>query len=145
MFIPLNVIQCILHGHALIVTFLDGTIWDSMYTKRVAACGLGLMAVLSGAATYATDEGRSTAQGAGYALVIAEKCGGHPRSMEQVTVAQRGLFNSMQRSGYGFEEIKAGYLEGVLAAERRFPGASRPPKRECQEAEKIKQAIDQLR
>jgi len=116
-----------------------------MYILRLSACGLGLMGVLSPTSTYAIDEGRSTAQGAGYALVITEKCSGHPRSIEQATATQRNLFNAMQRSGYVFEDIKAGYLEGALAAERRFPGATKPPKQECQEAVKIKQAIDQLR
>lgn len=116
-----------------------------MFGRRSAACSLALVVMGSASSAYAIDEGWATAQGAGYALVVSEKCSGHPRSMEEVTATQRGLFISMQRSGYEFEQIKAGYLDGVLSAERRFPGGSKPPKRECQEAQKIKQAIDQLR
>lgn len=93
---------------------------------------------------HADDMGQQTARGAAYSLVVSEKCSGKPLPMTEVTARQRNLFVSLQKAGYDFELIKRGYLEGAMSAEGRYPGATKPPRQECKDAENIKREIAKL-
>lgn len=105
-----------------------------------------MLAVASTAAlpAWAEDPGEQAARGAGFALVVAEKCRAAPDDMTAVTARQRSLFVSLQKAGYDFEAIKRGYLIGVMSAEQQYRGSKKPSKKDCAEANKIKAAIARL-
>ncbi|WP_171941317.1 hypothetical protein [Herbaspirillum rubrisubalbicans] len=111
---------------------------------------VGIFAFLSSVGVFreasagTEDLGRSTARGAAYALVVSEKCATRPRTMQEVMATRAALFSGLERIGYAVEQIKAGYLEGIVSAEASFPGKMRPPAAECDYAEKAKEAIDRI-
>lgn len=93
---------------------------------------------------HAQNMGELTARGAGFALVVSEKCAKRPESLTVVTSRQRNLFEKLQRAGYDFDSLKRGYLVGTMAAEGRYPSTTKPPRKECEDAEKVKREIAKI-
>lgn len=112
--------------------------------RMMASFAITVCAGTTALPAQAEDPGEQAARGAGYALVVAEKCRASPEDMTVVTARQRALFVSLQKAGYDFEAIKRGYLIGVMSAEQQYRGSKKPSKKECAGANKIKAAIARL-
>ena len=92
----------------------------------VASClfGFGVSSVQAG------PEEVGAAKGMMITSILHEKCTGKPPTPRE-TEKQYGLLLSQ---GATDAEIKRGFMEGILYAEGNYPGNTRPPKSECQQA-----------
>lgn len=96
--------------------------------KSVGILGVTLLTLGVGQAVAVG--GVEAARGVMMASIIYEKCTGdigQPNELElQVT--------ALRMQGFSFADIQKGFGQGVLVAESRYPGRTRPPQDACAEA-----------
>lgn len=76
------------------------------------------------------------ARGAGFAIVVSEKCTGIAPPTDYV---QR-LRSGMTRAGMPDEDFRQGFASGAMKAEIQYQG--KPSARECKDAKALKAQID---
>lgn len=104
--------------------------------KEIAALfGIALLLALTEPAIAGQDEVEA-ASGAGFALVLVEKCTGVAPPTDYVP----RLRTSMTRAGMPDEDFRKGFASGAMKAEMQYRG--KPPVKECKEAKALKSIID---
>lgn len=96
---------------------------------------VGVLATLAGTVAAGRDEVEA-ATGAGFALVVVEKCTGVAPSPDYIPRLRTGMI----RTGMSDEDFRKGLLIGTMRAEGMFRG--KPPSNECKEAKAMKAVID---
>lgn len=96
---------------------------------------VGVLATLAGTVAAGRDE-IEAATGAGFALVVVEKCTGVAPSPDYIPRLRTG----MTRSGMSDEDFRQGFAAGAMRAEGMFRG--KPPSSECKNAKALKAVID---
>ena len=104
--------------------------------KNIAALfGIALTLTFTRTAIAGQNEIES-ASGAGFALVVIEKCTGIAPPTNYV----RRLRNGMTRAGMSDEDFRQGFSSGAMSAEMQYRG--KPPLKECKDAKALKSIID---
>ena len=75
---------------------------------------------------------------------VHEKCFGTKLSGDQIAARQAHLLDLLVANGQDRREAQNEFIRGTFEAEGRFPGKTKPPKKECRDADVMKRQMDKI-